>query len=429
MQLPRAFQDPSALRHTRRRAAAPVLVLATLAALATLTAPCARGATDWEASLDLRLVSSDAEPSFMEGGLGTTRFSSTDDGLQLGRARLALDQSLGELWSAHLDASMFDDKGRSPVGLTEAYLLFRPYPFAGYRFRLKAGAFYPPISLENRASGWESPYTLSYSAINSWLALEVRTIGLEGTLDWLGTHSGHAFDFAVTGGVFGWNQGAGVVLANDGFALTDRQTLLFDRVGQPGAAPLEGAEPFLQFDHREGVYAGIEVRYLDRVVLRALRWDNRAEPEVDYGSIANYSQDTRFNSAGVRVEGDYGWTGIVQWLDGETTTGADWPGALSSWPFRAEFALLSKRLGRHSLSARYDRFEVDSVDADGWGAQSGHAWTAAYVFNADTHWRFTLEWLRVVSSSSSRMDLGGPPLLTETQVQLAVRYALGATSY
>ena len=329
----------------------------------------------------------------------------------------------------HLDASMFDDKDRSPVGLTEAYLLFRPYPRHGLRLRLKAGAFYPPISLENRAAGWESPYTLSFSAINSWLALEVRSIGLEGTLDWLGTHSGHAFDFGVTGGVFGWNQGAGVVLANDGFALTDRQTPLFGRVGQPGAAPLEGAEPFLQFDHREGVYAGIELRYLDRVVLRALRWDNRAEPEVDDGSDANYSQDTRFNSAGVRIEGDYGLTGIVQWLDGETTTGADWPGALSSWPFRAEFALLSKRFGRHSLSVRYDRFEVDSVGADGWGAQSGHAWTAAYVFNADAHWRFTLEWLQVISSSSTRADLGGPPLLTETQLQLAVRYALGATSY
>ena len=78
------------------------------------------------------------------------------------------------------------------------------------------------------------------------------------------------------------------------------------------------------------------------------------------------------------------------------------------------------------MSVRYDRFEVDSVGAAGYGAQSGHAWTAAYVFNADAHWRFTLEWLQVISSSSSRADLGGPPLLTETQLQLAVRYALGS---
>jgi hypothetical protein len=404
----------------RRSAAAAVLVL-------LASAPGAR-ATDWELSLDARLVWSNAQPSFMEGGLGTLRFSADDKGLQLGRARFALTQQIAELWSAHIDASIFDDKDRSPVGVTEAYLLFRPYPFAGYRLRLKAGGFYPPISLENRASGWESPYTLSYSAINSWLAVEVRPIGLEGTLDWLGTRSGHAFDFGVTGGVFGWNQGTGVVLANDGFSLTDRQTPLFGRVGQPGAPPLGGAEPFLQFDHREGLYGGIELRWFDRVVVRALRWDNRADPEVDFASDANYSQETRFNSAGVRIEGDHGWTGIVQWLDGETTTGADSGDGLSSWPFRAEFALLSKRFGRSVLSARYDRFEVDSINAAGYGAQNGHAWTAAYAFVPDAHWRFTLEWISVMSSSYSRADLGGPPNLTESQVQLAIRYALGSST-
>jgi hypothetical protein len=389
----------------------------------------ARAATDWEVDLDARLVNSNAEPSFMEGGLGTTRFSSNDDGLQLGRARLGVTQSLGELWSAHLDASIYDDKDRSPVGVTEAYLLFRPYPFDGYRFRLKAGGFYPPISLENRAPGWDSPYTLSYSAINSWLGVEVRPLGVEGTLDWLGTRTGHGFDVGATGGVFGWSEGTGVVLANNGFSLTDRQTPLFGRVGQPGAQPLGGAEPFLQFDHRAGVYGGIELRYFDRVVVRALRYDNRAEPMLDEVTTANYSQDTRFNSAGVRIEGDYGLTGIVQWLDGETTTAEDGvPGGLSSWPFRAEFALLSKRFGRHTLSARYDRFTVDSVNAWGYGAQDGHAWTAAYVFDASTHWRFTLEWLQVVTSSWNREAvLWLPPLLTERQLQLAVRYSLSST--
>jgi hypothetical protein len=411
------------------RSPARVLVLGRCAAaLLVLALGQTSRAADWELSVDMRLVYSDANPSFMEGGLGTVRYGSDDSGVQLGRARFALTQQLGELWSAHLDLSMFDDKDRSPVGVTEAYLLFRPYPRAGYRFRLKAGGFYPPISLENRASGWESPYTLSYSAIDSWLALEVRTIGLEGQLDWLGTRSGHAFDLGLTGGVFGWNQGAGVVLANDGFGLTDRQTPLFGRVGQPGAEPLGAAEPFLQFDHREGAYAGIEVRYLDRVVLRALHYDNRVVPQVDNASESNYAQHTRFNSAGVRIEGDHGWTGIVQWLDGETTTVVDGvPGALSSWPFRAEFALLSKGFGRSTLSARYDRFEVDSIDADGYGAQNGHAWSAAYLFNASAHWRFALEWLQVVSSSSSREDFGGPPVLTETEVQLSVRYVLGST--
>ena len=381
-------------------------------------------ATDWELSLDARLVSSDAYPSFMEGGLGTVRFGSDDSGVRLGRARFALTQPLGEVWSAHLDASVFDDQGASPLGVTEAYALFRPYPFAGYRFRLKAGGFYPPVSLENRSAGWESPYTLSYSAINSWLAVEVRTIGLEGTLDWLGSRSGHAFDLGVTGGVFGWNDRAGVVVASNGFVFTDRQTPLFGRVGQPGVRPLNGAEPFMEIDHRAGAYAGLEARYLDRAVLRVLRYDNRADPS-DIDTVSHViAWDTRFTSAGVRLEGDHGWSAIVQWLGGVTTIA---PQSMTlNWPFQAQFALLSKRFGRSTLSARYDRFAVQTNAPEVYGAQDGHAWTAAYLFDADTHWRFALECTRVVSSSANREEQGGPPLATETQWQLAVRYVIGS---
>jgi hypothetical protein len=381
-------------------------------------------ATDWELSLDARLVSSDAYPSFMDGGAGTVRFGSDDSGLKLGRARFAVTQPIGELWSAHLDASVFDDKDRSALGVTEAYLLFRPYPFQGYRFRLKAGGFYPPVSLENRASGWESPYTLSYSAINSWLAVEVRSIGLEGQLDWLGTRQGHAFDLGVTGGVFGWNDRAGVMLADNGFVITDRQTPLFGRLGQPGVPLLNGAEPFMEIDHRAGAYLGLEARYLDRAVLRVLRYDNRADP-TQLDSVSHVlAWETRFTSAGLRIEADHGWTAIVQWLDGDTTIA---PQSLTlNWPFRAEFALLAKRFGRSTVSARYDRFRVDTNAPEAYGSQDGHAWTAAYVFDADVHWRFTLECVRVSSTSANREDQGGPLTATETQWQLAIRYALGS---
>jgi len=392
--------------------------------IALLAATGASGAVDWDLSLDARLVSSDANPPFMDGGLGTVRYGSGQAGLQLGRVRFALTQPLGELWSAHLDASMYDDKDRSPVGVTEAYLLLRPYPSAGWRFRLKAGGFYAPVSLGNRASGWESPYTLSFSAIDSWLAVEVRSIGLEGTLDWLGTRSGHAFDLGITGAVFGWNQGAGTVLATNGFSLTDRQTPLFGRVGQPQTPPLYGAEPFLQLDHRAGFYGGVEARYLDRVVVRALHYDNRADPMQTDEASDFYGWHTVFNSAGVRLDAGHGWTGIVQWLDGRTDSSDD--GVPESWTFRSEYVLVSKRFGRSMLSARYDNFQVDSSGAEGYGVQTGHAWTAAYVFDASTHWRFTVEWLQVLSNSYTRADLGGPPVLTETQLQLAIRYALGS---
>ena len=408
-----------------RLAAAP-LVLALLVCL--LAAPHA-AATDWEASLDLRLVNSDADRSYMDGGLGLTRFDRNDSVLQLGRARFALTQSLGEIWSAHLDASVWDDKDAHPLGVTEAYLQLRPYPAYGYRLRVKAGAFYAPVSLENRASGWESPYTLTYSAINSWLATEVRTIGAEAQLDWLGMRTGHAFDVGLTAAVFGWNDQAGAVLAGDGFVLTDRQTPLGGRVGQPGSPPLNGVKPFLDTDGRPGAYAGLEARYLDRLVLRVLRYDNRADPTATDTPAAVVAWHTSFTSAGARLETQSGWTLIGQYLDGRTAI--EPPGFAAAWPFRAAFGLVSRRFGRHTLSARYDRFrvQVEAQDLEPDGAQSGHAWTAAYSFDATSHWRVSLEWLQVVSYSYNRADLYAlSPWATQTQVQLAVRYALGSAN-
>ena len=58
--------------------------------------------------------------------------------------------------------------------------------------------------------------------------------------------------------------------------------------------------------------------------------------------------------------------------------------------------------------------------------QHGHAWTAAYVFEPNPHWRFTLEWLRVSSNTENRaLELRTSPIATETEIQLAVRFALG----
>jgi hypothetical protein len=403
-----------------------------LPALALLALGASARAADWEASLDMRLLYSDAYRSFMDGGFGTTRFDRSDSGLRLGRARLAFSAPLGELWSVHFDASAWDDKDRSPVGVTEAYLQFRPFPAAGYRLRVKAGAFYPPVSLENRAAGWESPYTLSYSAINTWLGVEVRALGAEAQLDWLGRRTGHAFDLSATGGAFGWNEGAGVVVANDGFMLHDRQTPVFARVGQPGVALLNGAEPFLQLDHHVGAYAGVEARYTDRVVLRVLRYDNRADPTViDFASGA-IAWETRFSSAGLRMESETGWTGIAQWLSGVTSIAPG--GVFWNWPFQSEFALLSKRFGSQTLSARYDHFRIDSnsppPDFEPYGRQRGQAFTAAWMFEAARHWRFTLEWLSVRSHSYNRPDNhAGPPVATESQIQLAVRYTVGSAAY
>jgi hypothetical protein len=406
-----------------RTAAAPPLVAT--AALLLLASGTAAGA-DWQLSVDARLVASDGRRSFLDGGLGTLRFGENRSGLQLGRARLALAQPIGDILSLRLDASAWGDHDRNPLDLTEAYLELRPYPRAGFRARVKAGAFYAPISLENRSAGWESPYTLSSSAIDSWIGEELRTIGVETQIDWLGTRLGHDFDLAVVGAAFGWNEPAGTGLASHGFALDDRQTTLFGRVGLPGAQPVGGAEEFHELDGRVGTYEGVEARYLDRVTIRALRYDNHADPASFDAALGEFAWATHFDSVGARGEGG-GWTLIGQWMQGETYIAPAGVGELE-WPFRARYVLLSRRMGRHTLSVRYDEFEVDPEAPAQGGLQHGHATTAAYVYERGPHWRLTLEWLRVRSGQSNRsIFLGETPLATESAVQLAVKYAIAST--
>jgi len=393
-------------------------------ALATLAARAAP-ATDWDLSVDTRLVASNGEPSFLDGGLGALRYGADRNGIQLGRARFALGQSLGDILALRLDASQWREHDKNPIDLTEAYLELRPYPWRGLRARVKAGAFFAPLSLENTDSGWDSPYTLSSSAIDSWVAEELRTIGIETRIDWLGTRLGHDFNLGLIGAAFGWNEPAGAELAFHGFAIDDQQTTLFGRVGRPGPLPGEGFEEFHEIDGRVGAYVGAEAQYLDRVTLIALDYDNHANPEAYDPSIDEHAWKTRFDSVAARARLDGGWTLIVQYLDGQTAVTP--AGAELEWYFRARFALASKRIGKHTFSLRYDQFTVEGDQPLPLGNQSGHATTLAYVYVPSEHWRVTLEGVRVRSAQSNRaLWLGEAPFATESVVQLAVRYAIGS---
>lgn len=401
---------------------------ARLAARAVATAVCALAvaaarATDWDASLDVRLVGADAPTSFADGGLGILRYGNESDGLQLGRARLALSQDLGDLLTFKIDASAWGQHDRNPVDLTEAYFQLHPYPFGDWRTRVKLGAFYAPLSLANRAAGWESPYTLTSSAMDSWVAQELRTVGAEIKLEWLGTHSGHDFDAGLALGVFGWNEGAGTALAMSGFTITDWQGTLFGPVGRPGSSTGAILE-YRQYDHHAGSYVGLDLHYLDRLTLEGLHYDNHADPSADDPFTGAYAWQTSFDTAGLRAEGDAGWTAIVQWLAGSTYVEPDEIGLLE-WDFVTRYLLVSKRSGPHTFSARYDDFRVSGQQPFPLGDQAGHALTLAYRFEPDAHWRFTLEWVRARDYQTNReLFAAAAPFATESTLQLAIRYAL-----
>ena len=391
-----------------------------------LGASAVANATDWQLALDVRAVASNGRPSFLADDQGKLRFDEDHQGLRLGRLRMALDQPLGELFAVHVDASAWDGDDKNPIDLTEAWLEFRPYPRGGYRTRLRLGAFYPPLSLENRARGWESPYTLTPSAISAWIGEEVRTVGLEAQVEWLGTRLGHAFDLQFTAAAFGWNDPAGTMLASHGFAFHDRQTTLFGRVGESPQDPaLARKELFREMDGRAGFHVGAQVRYHDRAVLNVLHFDNRADPREYDPAIRDFAWLTRFDAAALRVESDRGWVGIAQALAGDTVIA---PGPWLDWRFDSQSLLLGRRIGGHTVAARYDAFRVVLENNPSRpGSERGHANALAWSFENDGPWRFALEWLRVSSQVRARTLAGASPLATESQLQFSARYAINGS--
>src|SRR5205085_5824768 len=69
------------------------------------------------------------------------------------------------------------------AGVAEAYAETAVHPAAG-RVRMRAGAFFLPTSRENVDALWETPFTITPSALNSWLGLEMRPIGIDAA--WFG---------------------------------------------------------------------------------------------------------------------------------------------------------------------------------------------------------------------------------------------------
>ena len=376
---------------------------------------------DW--TVDVRAVASDGEQTALDGGMGALRFDANQQGLRLGLLRLGYRADLADLVHFDVEAVSYDDHAKNPVDLTEAYAEVRPLPFHGWRSRLKLGAFYPDISLEDRLAGWRSPYTLSNSAINSWVGEELRTIGAQYNLDWLGSQTGHDFDVGASAAVFSFNEPAGTVLVAQGWNITDRQSTLFSPFGAIRQTPVPPTTEFYDgFDRAAGFDLGLNANYRGWLELRALHFDNRANPNSYSENLWQYAWHTKFDSAGVRLMPTDSLTFIAQYMNGTTAVGP--LPVLSVFNFSSQFGLASYQHGAERFSVRFDRFDLDqpvATDND-YGIDDGHAWTLAYQHQFDQHWNAVLEEVLVVSDNNSRFYIGLPSYARESQLQLAIRY-------
>jgi hypothetical protein len=368
--------------------------------------------------VDLRWVRATGESSYLNGGLGILRFDPQHEDTQVGRAFLASTLRLTDVVSVHAALDAYGDYGGNPADLSEFYLDIRPFPTTSVRWRARVGAFFMPVSLENRGVGWTNVYSITPSAINTWIGEEFRTLGAELESRWLGASSGYLGDVALIAAVYGWNDPAGELIAERGFALSDRPSTLFDGLGKPPAGF------YHEIDRKPGYYGGLSWRHHDRLEVRALRYDNRGDPGA-VNAAGDAAWRTRFSSVGARLEPSSHWTFAAQYLDGDTAVGADFLGISQIYmKLRAEYALASFEWARERLTARYDDFHTHQVSGffGPPGNQNGHGWTYAWSHELGEHWQFLAEWLRVASVFPPRTEFGNLAAQTQSQLQLAARY-------
>lgn len=377
--------------------------------------------------------------SWLDEGQGKLRFGEDDGALQFSRAFLEYRGRLTSTVVAHGVLNLQDSKDRL-LDLTEAYLEWRPVPRTPWRVRSRIGAFYPKLSLENVDHGWSNPYALSSSAINTWIGEELRTFGAEVRASRRFEVLPFAPELVVEGAMFYGNDPTGALLNRRGWALHDRQTGILSGLPLPQTAAIEpweafdknpdGLEPFREIDHRPGFYVAGEWLAGASFRLKVAHYDNHGNPE----SLKNfeYAWKTRFNHIGLQFSGPGNIGVLAQWLDGSTVMGRD----LGPWhvydsAFDARYLLLTRAFGRHRVSARYDKFDVQPTnDPDNYtNRDNGHAWTASYLFDWSEHVRLGAEYLTVatehcVTNECAWVISGLPRTSREDQLQLSLRWQL-----
>jgi hypothetical protein len=416
----RMDRDPRKNGRIRRLSAA-------LIALCLLPGTAAAQDFQLHGYLDARLQLTDGDDvSWIDGGLGKARFGDEGDGaLQFGGAALAATWQIAPELLAVADLQL-NPRNSPDLGVLDAYLRYRPVSTTPWRWSARVGVFFPPISLENDGTAWTSRWTLTPSAINTWVGEELRDFGAEFRLEHRG--AGGTLDLGLT--FFKNNDPAGELLARRGWALSDVTSAINTRVRQPDVlsalvfspAPLR-FDPFSENDGRIGWHADVSWQTPGGGKFSLLRYDNRADPEsfsLDHGRRV-FSWHTRFWSLGAEFPvGDFVLLG--QLMDGSTSF-EPVANLYLDTKFHAGYLMLGWNRGNWRPALRVDMFSLRQLP-DFLAAplsEHGNALTAALSWRPRPWLRVTGELLRIDSQRNQRRLEHLSPHQVETLAQLSVR--------
>ncbi|HTT98083.1 MAG TPA: hypothetical protein VMF58_08535 [Rhizomicrobium sp.] len=383
------------------------------------TTPACAADFSYEGYGDFRLVAPPSTDSYLDGGLGKLRYGKSDETFQpgdiVGEGQAQINPDLMATATARINTQY-----GSGIDILDGYVRYHPVSTSDWLWSVKVGAFFPPISLENEQVGWSTFWTITPSAINSWIGNELRIIGAEGTLEWRRADG----DITLIGAVFGWNDPAGVMMADRGWNFDDRYTGLIGHSRLPDAAAFGGATPpiyanlFTEIDNSPGWYLDLSWEPENLGGFEVMRYDNEADPTViKDGQIAWH---THFWEVGYRKQ--FGrLTLLSQGMSGATTIEPS-PLFHQTTDFKSAYALAGYDMDKWWVAARLDLFQTRTrasfpSDLD----ENGHAYTLSLSY-LPTQWlRFTGEVLSVDDTRQERIAVGEAAHQIETQFQFLTR--------
>jgi hypothetical protein len=345
--------------------------------------------------------------SWLAGGFGRLAAGSGLAGeyAGVGSAELAaaLDWRPSERFRAYVHATARHEPDaihRESGGVAETYLEARATLGGRSEARFRGGLTFLPTSRENVAPLWSSPYTLTLSAINSWIADEIRPAGIEALLAHT-TSDGNELDLLATA-LRGCDT-AGALLSWRGWAFGSRVSGLREELPLPPLSSLApggafaaqrdgGTEPIDELDGRTGYLGRVRWRRPGVALMQLARFDNRGDRGL-HGD--QYAWATRFTQVAAELElGDRSRV-IGEWLRGAIgmgpLTGTRVDEDVEFWYL---LATTSFNAGRVTL--RYDCFST--ADRDGTAEPnngSGWALTAAVLWRPAARLRVGVELLHV----------------------------------
>ncbi|TQV72370.1 hypothetical protein FLL45_19345 [Aliikangiella marina] len=398
---------------------------------------CSANSNEFNGLLQVGLSYSDTDKpwlvSWLRNGTGVTRFDSENDGLDINLLALEYTTDFSDSTSIQLSGIYYPD-GEERFGITEAFVDINPIA-EGWKNSGRIGLFYPSFSFENPDTAWNSPYTYSFSAINTWVAEELRILGGEWSLTRPGKafRSPHTFKFVAS--LYTANDPIGTILSWRGWGLSQRQTFWGERVEFADYPSLDTVlsfqppwvEPFEEIDDNIGYYVGTHWRYKTNSELRVYFYDNNADETERISPQGQYAWETNFVSIAWQYRFNKHTRILTQYMNGETVMGWSETGDdyVVQAPFNAFYLLASHKQGEHRFSIRYDKFKVEDEDAyplSDPNNSDGDAWTINWRYNLTAQTQFGIESLWVDSTNQSRTLWNWPAREKQHQMQAILQY-------